>query len=65
MEKLPRHDAAAAACRSGSKSKKKIKTTGTPEPYYGKTLFRVCGFDGQDFIPFGSFHRLPIFGTAG
>lgn len=35
-------------------------------PYYGKTLFQgFAVFDGHDFIPFGSFHRLPIFGTAG
>ena len=42
--------------------KEKDQNTGTPEPYFGKTLFQgFAVFDGQDFIPFGSFHRLPIF----
>lgn len=42
--------------------KEKDQNTGTPEPYYGKTLFQgFAVFDGHDFIPFGSFHRLPIF----
>ena len=42
--------------------KEKDQNTGTPEPYYGKTLFQgFAVFDGQDFIPFSSFHRLPIF----
>ena len=42
--------------------KEKDQNTGTPEPYYGKPLFQgFAVFDGQDFIPFGSFHRLPIF----
>lgn len=42
--------------------KEKDQNTGTPEPYYGKTLFQgFAVFDGQDFIPFGSLHRLPIF----
>lgn len=40
--------------------KEKDQNTGTP--YYGKTLFQgFAVFDGHDFIPFGSFHRLPIF----
>ena len=42
--------------------KEKDQNTGTPEPYFGKHLFQgFAVFDGQDFIPFGSFHRLPIF----
>ena len=42
--------------------KEKDQNTGTPEPYYGKTLFQgFAVFDGHDFIPFGSFHRLAVF----
>ena len=60
MEILPGHDAAARLAAQARSEKD--QNTGTPEPYYGKTLFQgFAVFDGHDFIPFGSFHRLPIF----
>ena len=42
--------------------KEKDRNTGTPEPYYGKTIFKgYAVFDGRDFYPFGLMWRLPIF----
>ncbi len=36
--------------------KEKDQNTGTPEPYYGKTLFQgFAVFDGHDFIPHAYF----------
>lgn len=49
--------------------KEKDQNTGTPEPYFGKTLFQgFAVFDGQDFIPSSRSARSTgcrFFGTAG
>ena len=58
-----RHDARRAGLPLRLEVKEKDQNTGTPEPYYGKTLFRgLVVFDGHDFTsPFGSFHEYADF----
>ena len=60
MENLPGHAAARLAAQARSQRKgSKHWHAGTllrQDPFQGFAVF-----DGQDFIPFGSFHRLPIF----
>lgn len=42
--------------------KEKDRNTDTPEPYFGKPLFKgYAVFDGRYFYPFGLMHPLPIF----
>lgn len=45
--------------------KEKDQNTGTPEPYYGKTLFQgFAVFDGHDFIRLVRSTGFLSFGTA-
>ena len=42
--------------------KEKDQNTDTPEPYFGKTIFKgYAVFDGRYFFPFDSMHPFPIF----